>query len=127
MADAESIFATIAAGPYLSPTVVSYTTLLNGYVRAATRPGLGSTGGDGGGPVEGGLQMAEDIFYRRMFEAGILPSTVTLTALANGYLDAAEFSALLDTANLGLDATEKRQLLMMCDINGDGRIEYAEV
>ena len=95
MADAESIFATITADPYLSATVVSYTTLLNGYVRAATRPGLGNTGGDGGGPVEGGLQMAEDIFYRRIFEAGIVPSTVTLTALANGYLDAARpFDAL---------------------------------
>lgn len=44
----------------------------------------------------------------------------------NGVLDPKEFSALLDTADLGLDETEKHQLMMLCDVNGDGRIEYAE-
>ena len=44
----------------------------------------------------------------------------------NGYLDNQEFSALLDTAELYLDESEKRQLLAMCDVNQDGRIEYSE-
>jgi len=44
----------------------------------------------------------------------------------NGVLDKEEFSALLDTANLGLDASEKLQLMMFADLNGDNSIEYAE-
>jgi len=44
----------------------------------------------------------------------------------NGYLDPTEFSNLLDTAELGLDGMEKKQLMMFADLNGDGKIEYAE-
>ena len=44
----------------------------------------------------------------------------------NGYLDPAEFMKLLETADLGLDASDKRQLLVLADANGDGKIEYAE-
>ena len=44
----------------------------------------------------------------------------------NGYLDRAEFSELLDTADLGLEGVEKMQLLAMCDVNNDNKIEYAE-
>lgn len=44
----------------------------------------------------------------------------------NGYLDPAEFAALLDTAELGLGDMEKKQLLMIADANGDGKMEYAE-
>ena len=44
----------------------------------------------------------------------------------NGYLDPAEFAALLDTADLGLGDMEKKQLLMIADANGDGKMEYAE-
>ena len=44
----------------------------------------------------------------------------------NGYLDRQEFFALLDTAELGLDSMEKHQLMMLCDVNDDGRIEYSE-
>lgn len=44
----------------------------------------------------------------------------------NGYLDPSEFAQLLDTADLGLGPMEKKQLLVLADANGDGRIEYAE-
>ena len=44
----------------------------------------------------------------------------------NGWLDPGEFNALLETAELDLDPMEKRQLLMLADANGDGRIEYSE-
>lgn len=45
----------------------------------------------------------------------------------NGYLDRGEFSQLLDTAELGLEQSEKIALLSMADCNGDGHIEYKEV
>ena len=44
----------------------------------------------------------------------------------NGHLDAKEFRALLSTAQLDLDESEVRQLLVLADANGDGKIEYAE-
>ena len=44
----------------------------------------------------------------------------------NGWLDPNEFAALLETAELDLDPFEKRNLLMMADANGDGKIEYSE-
>ena len=43
----------------------------------------------------------------------------------NGYLDL-RVRAVLDTADLGLGPMEKKQLLVLADANGDGRIEYAE-
>jgi len=44
----------------------------------------------------------------------------------NGYLDLKEFRALLETSELDLDENELRQLLVLADANGDGKIEYAE-
>ena len=52
----------------LEPTTVTFTTLLSGY-----------------GAV-GRLKEAEDIFYRRLPDAGLRPSAVTYTALASAYL-----------------------------------------
>jgi len=44
----------------------------------------------------------------------------------NGYLDPKEFRTLLETSQLGLDESSVRQILMLADANGDGKIEYAE-
>ena len=51
---------------------------------------------------------------------------VDADADGNGWLDAAEFRKVMQTADLDLAAEDVSQLLMQADANDDGRIEYDE-
>jgi len=80
--------------------------------------------GDLGNKME--IAMKNDEESVEELEAMLVSVFKGADADGNGYLDPAEFSSLLDTAELGLGEQEKLQLLTLCDMNGDGRIEYAE-
>ena len=44
----------------------------------------------------------------------------------NGWLDPGEFKAVMSTCSLGLSDSDVTQLMLQCDANSDGKIEYAE-
>jgi len=78
------------------------------------------------------LADSEDVELRNMLETDDELEQLLISIFndadkdGNGYLDRNEFSQLLDTAELGLEHSEKIALLSMADCNGDGHIEYKE-